>query len=61
MDDLSLSFLAMLFTCSVVLVVGGLAGRAFGNFMSDYLARRFPEHVRRLEEQRARQAHHAAE
>lgn len=53
MTNLELSFLAMLGTCTVVMVVFSLIGGVIGPRIGRWLRTHFPDHVARIERQRA--------
>ena len=53
MTNLEISFLAMLGTCTAVMVVFSLIGRSIGPRIGRWLTTRFPDHVARIERERA--------
>lgn len=53
MTNLEISFLAMLGTCTVVMVVFSLIGGVIGPRIGRWLRTHFPDHVARIERQRA--------
>ena len=53
MTNLEISFLAMLGTCTVVMVVFSLIGGLIGPRIGRWLTTRFPDHVARIERERA--------
>lgn len=53
MTNLEISFLAMLGTCTVVMVVFSLIGGVIGPRIGRWLTTRFPDHVARIERERA--------